>query len=513
MSYRSLLYRNEPENPSRIDDAPDFFIDLNLDHIVEGIEKPWQEFNLRKWLFYPLQEKADIQYRQETFTDLHDPEIRKAIRDLATGIASIQRSIDSQVRLYDLQKEGWFLATSRNYCTLVRNLEACLSGKDLRSTSMKMFWEYLLEYMQSADFRTLEEDIRETEKSLAHVRYNLVIKSDRVTVMATGDSNEEDYAKTVLEVFSKFRETNYQPKEQDYRRFMGEGYVQAQILGMIEKLYPRDIGNLRKFSATHRNFIDETLLRLSREAPFYISYLEYIAPLEEKGLQFCIPEFLEDQGVYAEECFDLALSAKLSKEGGKPVTNSFRLDGNKRIIVVTGPNNGGKTTYARSIGQLFYLASLGLPVPARNAVLTVPDRIFTHFERSESLENLRGKLEDDLVRIRHIIESSTAKSVVVINEMLSSTTVRDASGIGKRIIGLIREKSCFCIFVTFLDEFTRLDSTVSMVAQVDPENPEIRTFRVLMEPSNGLAYARALARKHHVSEDEIRRRLADEKHT
>ena len=133
--------------------------------------------------------------------------------------------------------------------------------------------------------------------------------------------------------------------------------------------------------------------------------------------------------------------------------------------------------------------------------------MFTHFERAEEIKNLRGKLEDDLVRIKNILDRITERSVIIINEMLSSTTVKDATHIGELLIERIRNCKSFCVFVTFLGEFTTYESTVSMVAQIDPDNLEIRTFKILREPSNGLAYAMALAKKYGVTYGDIMERI------
>lgn len=184
-------------------------------------------------------------------------------------------------------------------------------------------------------------------------------------------------------------------------------------------------------------------------------------------------------------------------EGTAAVTNDIALSGPERILVVTGPNSGGKTTFARMFGQLHFLASLGLPVPGRTARLSLPDRIFTHFEREERLETLHGKLEDELIRTRDILGQATNKSVIVMNESFASTTLADSRFIGTRILKKVTSVGALCVYVTFVDELASLSqATVSMVAEVVPEDPEVRTFKVTRRRADGRAYAKALAKKH-----------------
>ena len=76
------------------------------------------------------------------------------------------------------------------------------------------------------------------------------------------------------------------------------------------------------------------------------------------------------------------------------VTNDFDLAPPERVVVVTGPNSGGKTTFARSFGQLHYLASLGLPIPAREANLVLTNVVATSFGQAEQLGTGRSHLEE-----------------------------------------------------------------------------------------------------------------------
>jgi DNA mismatch repair ATPase MutS len=207
--------------------------------------------------------------------------------------------------------------------------------------------------------------------------------------------------------------------------------------------------------------------------------------------------------------FDLALARKLVAAHKAPVINDARLSEPERILVVSGPNQGGKTTFARTFGQIHYLANLGLPVTGTSASVRLFDHLFTHFERGENTADLRGKLEDDLIRVHDMLSSSSDSTVIIFNEMFTSTTFRDALLLSKAIMRKLIALEATAVWVTFIDELSSWsEHTVSMVSTVDPDDPIERTFKVIRRPADGLAYALSIAQKWGVTLPQIRERLA-----
>ncbi len=509
MVFRSILFaRTEDSIKTETLEAPAFFVDLNLDQIIDAVTAGKQEYDLKPFFYTSLHDIDAIKYRHEIIQDLENEVLFKHIKSFAQKMRVMREHLAQADKLYyKYQQESWFSDAVEIYCNAVNGLVYDLSLVDLKSRGFVAFRDYLTNYANSGRFTSLLAETKKLKADLATVQYCLLIKDNRVKVRKY--EAEIDYSADVEATFEKFKQGAAKDYRVKFPTWPDMNHIEAKILDFVAKLYPEIFLDLDIFCAKNTNYLDETIRSFDREVQFYVAYLEYIALLKRAGLKFCYPH-ISNPGkvVYNDEGFDLALAYKLRTERLPVICNDFYLKDRERVLVVSGPNQGGKTTFARAFGQLHYLASLGCPVPGRKAQLFLFDRLFTHFEKEENVQNLRGKLQDDLVRIYHILEQSTSNSIIIMNEIFTSTTLQDAIFLGKEVMERIIDLDLLCICVTFIDELASLsEKTVSMVSTVIPDNPALRTYKVIRRPADGLSYAISIAEKYGLTYTCLKERL------
>jgi len=510
LAFHSILFDGSAIS-SDIDgrEAPEFFTDLNLDQVVAFITAGRDEYNLKPFFYAPLSDVATINYRLDVLRDLENQALLGHIESFAQKMRTMRENLAQADKLhYAYQKQRWFLDAVNVYCDALICLARDLTLAGPRSRGFLAFRQYLTTYTTSAEFASLLAEKQTLTADLTEIRYCLHIKGTRIRVSRYG--SESDYSAEVLRTFEKFK----QGAPREYRFNFSSGpdmnHVEAAVLDLVAKLHPDVFSSLERYCSRHGEYLDGTIREFDREVQFYVACLEHIARLKAAGLPFCYPDVTgRSKEVYGYEVFDLALANKLARENAPVVRNDFHLKDPERIFVVSGPNQGGKTTFARTFGQLHYLASIGCPVPGREARLFLFDRLFTHFERAEDIQTLSGKLEDDLLRIGVILEHATRDSILVMNESFTSTTLSDALFLSKRVMQEIIQRDMLCVCVTFLDELASLsETTVSMVGTVDPEDPALRTFKIVRQPADGLAYAAAIAHKYRPTYETVKGRIA-----
>jgi len=507
VSALSVLFPKEGHEQGGAE-QPTCFPDLNLDQLVTSLTEGRTEYELAPIYYGHLDQLDVIAYRQDVFRDLEVREIFDAVATFARQMRELRALVAQIEKLrYRYQQQGAMIDLLEGYCVAVTGLEASLRENAPKGEALCALRQHVSSYVGSEAFLALVQETSEIRERLSEVRYTIRILGSRVYVARY--AGEADYSAEVLATFDRFKQGATKDYRIGFRTNQEMNHIEAQILDLVARLFPDAFAELETYCTRHATYLDATLVHFDREVQFYLAYLEYLAPLRDAGLSFCYPEVTKDsKEIFAQDTFDLVLATKLWADRRVVVANDLELSGLERVIVVSGPNQGGKTTFARLFGQLHHLACLGCPVPGSSSRLWCFDYLFAQFEREEDLSNMAGKLEDDLRHVQNVLAQATPRSLVILNEIFSSTSLEDSVFLSTKVMERLVVLDVLAVFVTFLDELASFGpTTVSMVSTIVPENPAERTYKVVRRPADGLAYALAIAEKYHLSYDQLKARL------
>lgn len=504
----SLLFPDDQRVPADDPAEPAYFADLNLNQLVKRVQAGRFGRHAGAVLKRPLHSIDVVLHRQAVCRDMDTPEVARAFDRLEAHLDLMRsRQRAAAKSRSNTQADLWTLHAAQAYLHAVQDLSDDLGAAKLTSAGMATFAEHLRTYRTGPAHRQLVDKAGQLQERLDAIEVALLLQGAKITVGTFDD--EQDYSSQVLATFERFQQSRAQEHEPNLSARADLDSVESAILAMVTQLYPAEFADLATFSTEHSQVLDPVIAAAEQDAAFYRGYLWYLRPIREGALPTCYPDPDAPRGTFAaEDTYDLVLADAAVGQDREVVTNQVALQQGERLLVVSGPNQGGKTTMARTIGQLFHLASVGLPVPGSSVTVFLPDRIFAHFERQEHLATDSGKLENEVRSIQQVMQEASGCSVVLLNEMFSSTTVLDATELSQRVLQQLRRLDATCVCVTFIDELSRLDqATVSMVSSVSPHDPAERTMRIQRRPADGRAYAVALAGKHQLGYDAVRERV------
>jgi hypothetical protein len=189
---------------------------------------------------------------------------------------------------------------------------------------------------------------------------------------------------------------------------------------------------------------------LRGELGFYVGCLNLYATYSAKGEPTCIPVPSPMGGgtLAARGLYDACLALRAD---GRAVGNDLAGDG-KQLIVITGANQGGKSTFLRSVGLAYLMMQCGMFVTAEGFSAALGDGVYTHFKRQEDVTLQSGKLDEELRRMSAIANLIRPRAVVLFNESFSSTNEREGSEIARQVVRALLDADVRVLFVTHLFE-------------------------------------------------------------
>ena len=257
----------------------------------------------------------------------------------------------------------------------------------------------------------------------------------------------------------------------------------ARALAEMRDLGVNLVANALAQSADHiRDFL--SMLRV--ELAFYIGCMNLHERLIQLGEPACFPRAAVPRELRHSfrGLYDVCLSLKLDR---RVVGNDLDAD-DETFVVITGANQGGKSTFLRGIGLAQLMMQAGMFVPADSFTSNVCDFVFTHYKREEDESMKSGKLDEELKRMSQIADHITPDSLLLLNESFAATNEREGSEIARQIVCALLERRIKIFFVTHLYEFARRfrdePPSQAVFLKAERQSNGQRTFRILKgEPS------------------------------
>ncbi len=465
--------------------------DADKGHAAVEIKDDYIKDAMRKIMLTPLTDAEDILYRQKLVKDsveneqfieaLYGVAVRaeKTVSEHFSGAGKLSKGAISTVEKIK------YLGNLNSYLKEIKEL---LGGLKNRDAFREAFEDFYNEY--NDEFAAATEEILEDLEFITSGG-KLSVRTDSLTGLKT-----ERFFIEELEV-TEYRERK-KPKSGAVAKVISaaNSIINPDVRELKTETLIADAKSLEDAACDYilsfyEDFIKTTgttLKNMKLSSAFLLGAARLYKRFERFNVPLCFPEICGRESI---DFDDLCESCLCIYNRKKPVGNSVSAHG-KQIFVITGANQGGKSTYLRSIGLAQVFMQAGMFVTAESYKSALYKNIFTHFTRREDSAMNSGRLDEELKRMSHIVDRLTSDSMMLLNESFATTTEKEGSVIAEELTDAVLKTEVRMFCVTHLLEFAhrcfeKNDERVLFLS-AERRADGTRSFRIKVNPPEDTSY-------------------------
>lgn len=424
---------------------------------------------VRKVMMEPLTTKEQIEFRQAIIKDslqakglipnLYDISSRvmqngdeqnggqraqqkgSPVANLLSDLRRVQRLTEALAQIRDMMQAQEGLA-SQGLCAFRDELAKVFSPE--REANIRKFLQDVSFYTDRVEVKDEDREMLLRPKIVFHCTLEDGLKLGPMKVEAIETQSSKFYPRgSKREKLQRFMESRMPDSFgtlEDVKIREQASTMEFEVVSYLSK-------KLKNFKDEFRTFFDQ----LKFQSAFYLGVLRLTKHIGRFRMEYCFPEVCDRRDLSFTDLkeFVMAIEQRVYVIGN---TCDFP---KKDLLIVTGANQGGKSTFLRSLGIAQVMMQCGMPVTAQSYKSGIFPRIFVHFTRREDSEMNSGRLDEELKRMSGIIDNIGDGSLILLNESFATTTEKEGAVIAYDIIRALKEAGVRILTVTHLHSFAK----------------------------------------------------------
>ena len=419
-----------------------------------------------------ITDESVVKWRQDVLEDfINVPQLernlRRSIKTIYDNAHSVYAKRGSTQSFYEIQENIESIEAYTNCMTECHEFIIKYGGK-LRSEGVKRVLAELDARYNSDSFKELMRDVEELKSAISEgvksvtfsINFDSVMRPTEIMLIS---ADKEPVRKKSRFERLIFHDKSVEPISEIYTRKAKDGQITEINSALFTELDALCGGYMKRLNTAIKSCYEENadiLVKLSPQIDFFIGAKNLTERAQQMGIPFCRPIIApkEQRKFRCNAMHDPVLTNRLLSERVRennivPVyTNACIMDDAARLMIISGTNNGGKTTYLRAVGINQILAQSGLFVYAENAEISLCDRIFFLSPKEEKAGVNTSRFTEECKDIRRTINLATENSLILMNESLSGTNPYDSLLLGEEVLRILADIGCRLVFTTHILE-------------------------------------------------------------